>query len=121
MNPNLKINNEDNLKLNQSMIFNFGNMDISSSNGANGANGANGYNSIFNNDNKFICNFEIQIENDDVFRVTKRIIGNKGLFLKAILFDCCGKFGDYSTKIRLRGRGSGFREGPNHSGKIKFI
>jgi len=71
---------------------------------------------FINNDNKFICNYEIQIDNDEYFRVTKRIIGNKGLYLKAILYDCCGKYSDYSTKIRLRGRGSGFREGPNHEG-----
>jgi hypothetical protein len=73
---------------------------------------------FISNENKFICNFEIQIGNDEYFRVTKRIIGNKGLYLKSILYDCCGKFGDYSTKIRLRGRGSGFKEGPNHEGII---
>ena len=69
-----------------------------------------------NFDNKFICNYEIQIENEENFKITKRIIGNKGLFLKTILFDNCGKYGDNSTKIRLRGRGSGFKEGISHNG-----
>lgn len=76
---------------------------------------------FFNKENKFVCNYEIQIDNDEYFRVTKRIIGNKGFYLKAILYDCCGKYGDYSTKIRLRGRGSGFKEGPNHEGKINIL
>jgi len=76
----------------------------------------NNYQRFVNNDNKFICNYEIQIENDVYFQVTKRIIGNKGLYLKAILYDSCGRYGDYSTKIRLRGRGSGFKEGLNHEG-----
>ena len=73
-------------------------------------------NNQIKNTNKFICNYEIQIENEDKFRVTKRIIGNKGLLIKSILFDCVNKFSDYSLKIRLRGKGSGFREGINNSG-----
>jgi hypothetical protein len=59
---------------------------------------------------KFVCNYDIQIENDSKFRVTRRLIGNKGLALKKILYDCCNKKGDYTTKIRLRGKGSGYKE-----------
>lgn len=66
---------------------------------------------------KFVCNYDIQIENDSKFRVTKRLIGNKGLTLKKILFDCCVKFNDFTTKIRLRGRGSGYKEGVKNEGK----
>jgi hypothetical protein len=67
---------------------------------------------------KYVCNYEIQIENDTKFRVTKRLIGNKGLILKKILFDSCIKFGDFTTKIRLRGRGSGYKEGALLRGKF---
>ena len=69
-----------------------------------------------NLENKYICNFEIQILNDDKFRVTKRIIGNKGISLKQILYNSSG-WGNFSTKIRLRGKGSGFKEGANFQGK----
>ena len=57
---------------------------------------------------KYVCNYNIQIDNDNNFMVTKRIIGKNGCFLKKILQESCIKYGDYSTKIRLRGRGSGY-------------
>ena len=63
---------------------------------------------------KYVCNYLIQIENDDNFFVTKRIIGKNGCFLKKIIQEACIKFGDFSTKIRLRGKGSGYLE---HNGK----
>ena len=63
---------------------------------------------------KYVCNYLIQIENDDNFLVTKRIIGKNGCFLKKIIQEACIKYGDFSTKIRLRGKGSGYLE---HNGK----
>ena len=60
---------------------------------------------------KYVTNYNIQIENDDKFQVTKRIIGKNGFFLKKIIYESCIKYGDNSTKIRLRGRGSGYKEG----------
>ena len=63
---------------------------------------------------KYVCNYLVQIENDDNFLVTKRIIGKNGCFLKKIIQEACIKYGDFSTKIRLRGKGSGYIE---HSGK----
>ena len=59
---------------------------------------------------KYVCNYLIQIENDDNFLVTKRIIGKNGCFLKKIIQESCIKYGDFSTKIRLRGKGSGYLE-----------
>jgi hypothetical protein len=59
---------------------------------------------------KYVCNYLIQIENDDKFLVTKRIIGKNGCFLKKIIQEACIKYGDFSTKIRLRGKGSGYLE-----------
>ena len=57
---------------------------------------------------KYVCNYTVQIENDNLFMVTKRIIGKNGCLLKKILQESCIKYGDYSTKIRLRGKGSGY-------------
>ena len=57
---------------------------------------------------KYVCNYDVQIENDNLFMVTKRIIGKNGCFLKKIIQESCIKYGDYSTKIRLRGKGSGY-------------
>ena len=57
---------------------------------------------------KYVCNYVVQIENDNTFMVTKRIIGKNGCFLKKIIQESCIKYGDYSTKIRLRGKGSGY-------------
>ena len=42
------------------------------------------------------------------------IIGNNGMLLRQILLDNCIKYGDHTTKIRLRGRGSGYKEGPKN-------
>ena len=60
---------------------------------------------------KYVTNYNVQIENDDKFQVTKRIIGKNGYFLKKIIYESCIKYGDNSTKIRLRGKGSGYKEG----------
>lgn len=60
---------------------------------------------------KYVCNYKVQIENDDKFMVTKRIIGKNGCFLKKIIYHSCIVFGDQTTKIRLRGKGSGYLEG----------
>ena len=59
---------------------------------------------------KYVCNYVVQIENDNIFKVAQRIIGKNGCFLKKILNESCIKYGDYSTKIRLRGKGSGYIE-----------
>ena len=57
---------------------------------------------------KFVTNYQIQIENDDDFNVKDRILGKNGCFLKKIIYESCTKFNDFTTKIRLRGRGSGY-------------
>jgi len=65
---------------------------------------------------KFTCKFEIQIENDKEFQVARRIIGSKGFNMKRIV-DICSQTNGIITdavKLRLRGRGSGFKEGPNN-------
>ena len=63
---------------------------------------------------KYVCNYDVQIENDEEFNVAKRIIGQNGAILKKIIFDNCIRFHDYSTKVRLRGKGSGYKEGSDN-------
>ena len=58
-----------------------------------------------------ICN--MIIPNDQDFQVVRRLIGSKGCNMKKIVDSC--KSGDQSNvKLRLRGRGSGYKEGPQN-------
>ena len=64
---------------------------------------------------KYTCRFEIQIENDKEFQVARRLIGPKGIHMKRIIEICskgCTGPVQEVIKLRLRGRGSGFKEGP---------
>jgi len=54
---------------------------------------------------KYTCRFDIGIENEKDFQVARRIIGSKGCNMKKIV-DVSG------AKLRLRGKGSGYLEGP---------
>ncbi|CAD8095444.1 unnamed protein product [Paramecium primaurelia] len=67
------------------------------------------------NQQKFTCRYDVQIDNDKDFQVARKIIGAKGCNMKKIidqcLFDCDTKEQDL-VKLRLRGRGSGYKEGP---------
>jgi hypothetical protein len=56
---------------------------------------------------KFQCQFIIQIEEDTKFRVVRNLIGVAGANMKAINQET-------NAKLRLRGRGSGFKEGPEN-------
>eukprot|EP00359_Climacostomum_virens_P006630 CAMPEP_0204909298 /NCGR_PEP_ID=MMETSP1397-20131031/8051_1 /ASSEMBLY_ACC=CAM_ASM_000891 /TAXON_ID=49980 /ORGANISM="Climacostomum Climacostomum virens, Strain Stock W-24" /LENGTH=334 /DNA_ID=CAMNT_0052079087 /DNA_START=94 /DNA_END=1095 /DNA_ORIENTATION=+ len=64
---------------------------------------------------KYTCRYDIQIENEKDFQVARRLIGSKGCNMKKIV-DACTKGMDCPAhdiiKLRLRGRGSGFKEGP---------
>jgi hypothetical protein len=62
---------------------------------------------------KFTCKFLVQIENERKFQVARRIIGRNGCHMKAII-DLCqdsSRFDCEVVKLRLRGKGSGFKEG----------
>lgn len=54
---------------------------------------------------KYTCRFMIGIENEDGFRVVRRIIGSNGAKMKEIVARSGG-----DAKLRLRGRGSGYVE-----------
>jgi len=65
---------------------------------------------------KYTCKFEIQIENDNEFQVCRKIIGSKGCNMKNIV-DICKNNTMHNVnepvKLRLRGKGSGYKEGPD--------
>jgi len=63
---------------------------------------------------KYVSRYIVQIEKEKNFPVTKMIIGNNGMLLRTIIYENCIKYGDNTTKIRLRGKGSGYKEGPNN-------
>lgn len=58
---------------------------------------------------KYLCRYRIGIEEDSSFKVCRRVIGPGGENMKRIV-DATGKAG--SVKIRLRGKGSKYLEGP---------
>ena len=95
----------------------------------------NNYNNVMNNNNnnnnnqsnnniyeekstygKFTCKFEILIPNDQEFQVVRRLIGSKGCNMKKIVDSCKGPndIGQGNVKLRLRGKGSGYKEGPQN-------
>lgn len=53
---------------------------------------------------KFICVFQVGLEEDSDFCLVKRILGKQGNNMRGIAEAC-------NVKVRLRGRGSGFLEG----------
>ena len=63
---------------------------------------------------KYVSRYIVQIEKEKNFPVTKMIIGNSGKLLRNILVKNCINNGDHTTKIRLRGKGSGYKEGPKN-------
>lgn len=68
---------------------------------------------------KYTCRYEIQIENEKEFQVARKIIGSKGFNMKKIIDLClkenkieCSKSEIQDiVKLRLRGKGSGYKEG----------
>ena len=64
---------------------------------------------------KYTCKYEILIPNDRDFQVARRLIGSKGCNMKRILNECKqnNNIND-NIKLRLRGRGSGYKEGPQN-------
>ena len=61
---------------------------------------------------KFVCKYEILIENDSEFQISRKLIGSKGANMKKIINECQIKGETDTVKLRLRGKGSGYKEGP---------
>jgi hypothetical protein len=67
---------------------------------------------------KHMGRFNIQIENERDFQVARRLIGPNGSNMKRIVEACSQGLQCQAhdvIKLRLRGRGSGFKEGPTHA------
>ena len=66
------------------------------------------------NSGKYTCKYEILIPNDKEFQIARRLIGSKGYNMKKIIDECKliePNWND-NVKLRLRGKGSGYKEGP---------
>ena len=86
---------------------------------------------------KYTCKYEILIPNDKDFQIARRLIGSKGCNMKKILEECKkiqklsnkskqnfnntnnnfknnNNFENENVKLRLRGQGSGYKEGPKN-------
>jgi len=63
---------------------------------------------------KFTCKYEILIENDPEFQIARKLIGSKGYNMKQIINECKIEGETESVKLRLRGKGSGYKEGPQN-------
>ena len=86
----------------------------------------NSYNRNINNYNhqnneeknygKYTCKFEILIPNDKEFQIARRLIGGKGCNMKKIIDECklLDPYSNDIVKLRLRGKGSGYKEGPQN-------
>ena len=86
-----------------------------SNNISNNPNNETSSNNDEKNFGKYTCKYEILIANDKDFQIARRLIGSKGCNMKNIV-NACKSSPDDSDKIklRLRGRGSGYKEGPDN-------
>ena len=89
---------------------------VMNSNNNNNSSNSNGVYEEKSTYGKFTCKFEILIPNDQEFQVVRRLIGSKGCNMKKIVDSCKGPndIGQGNVKLRLRGKGSGYKEGPQN-------
>ena len=66
------------------------------------------------NPGKYTCKYEILIENNSEFQIARRLIGSKGYNMKKIINECKNGDDREGVKLRLRGKGSGYKEGPEN-------
>ena len=110
MNPN-----QNNLGINSIMDMNSQMNNFQYNQNLNQINLSNEQNLEEKNLGRYTCKYEILIPNDKNFQIARRLIGNKGCNMKNILNQCntSNNIKD-SVKLRLRGRGSGYKEGPEN-------
>ena len=75
---------------------------------------ANNNNNEEKNGGKCTCKYEILISNDKDFQIARRLIGSKGCNMKKIINECSSRDDKDIVKLRLRGQGSGYKEGPQN-------
>ncbi|KAL4493541.1 hypothetical protein ABPG72_007549 [Tetrahymena utriculariae] len=124
-NPNQAREGQNNSSCSSTSLSNNygGNNTMNNQNGSQNSNNNNQINANNANNIKYTCRYEIQISNDKDFQVARKIIGSRGENMKAIIKKCLDhnkKKGGYNlqnddehgVKLRLRGKGSGYKEGP---------
>jgi len=125
---NLNNNNLNNNEINQAKIMinqqfmqnqmkNF--QAIQNNNNNNEQNNTTENNNSINNEEKnfgkYTCKYEILIPNDKEFQIARRLIGSKGCNMKDIINGCKSNSSESDqVKLRLRGKGSGYKEGPDN-------
>jgi len=77
-------------------------------------NSNNNINNEEKNSGKLTCKYEILIQNDPEFQIARRLIGSKGCNMKKIINQCKSNGDGEGVKLRLRGKGSGYKEGPEN-------
>ena len=116
------MNNLNNINIinNMNNINNINNYNININDNNNRIFKRNHYNNIRNINNedkiqgKYTCKYEILIENDSEFQIARKLIGSKGINMKKIINECKIEGEIETVKLRLRGKGSGYKEGPQN-------
>ena len=109
-NNNIDINNIMDMNLNVNNINTFQNFQSQKQ-----CNNFQNQNIEEKNYGRYTCKYQILIPNDKDFQVARRLIGSKGYNMKKILNECKNSDNNKeSVKLRLRGRGSGYKEGPEN-------
>ena len=101
---------------NQNMINNNYEQNVNINNNNLYMNNINQSNIEEKNNGKFTCKYEILIPNDKDFQIARRLIGSKGCNMKKIIDECkiLEPNSNDVVKLRLRGKGSGYKEGPQN-------
>ena len=105
INQNFQQMNNNNQQYNRNLVNNNFNQSI------NNNNSNNNDEKIFG---KYTCKYEILIANDKDFQIARRLIGKKGCNMKNIRNECKLSEDSEGIKLRLRGKGSGYKEGPQN-------
>ena len=121
INPQINLINKNNPLIMQNLYFNgMINKNIlnnSYNQNTNYKNNNNIYEEKYNN-GKLTCKYEILIPNDKDFQIARRLIGSKGCHMKKIIDECKlienNNNNNEIIKLRLRGKGSGYKEGPQN-------
>ena len=114
--PNQLINQNIQQLNNQHFNQNFlqKNLNQNINNNDNDNNNSNNNNNDEKNFGKYTCKYQILIANDKEFQIARRLIGSKGCNMKKIRNECKLSEEGEGIKLRLRGKGSGYKEGPQN-------
>ena len=110
---NQNIQQLNNQHFNQNFLQKNSNQNINNMDKDNNTNNNNNNNDE-KNFGKYTCKYQILIANDKDFQIARRLIGSKGCNMKKIRNECKLSEDGEGIKLRLRGKGSGYKEGPQN-------